>query len=96
MRTIFKYPLHTKDEQIVSMPRDAKILCIDEQGGFQLCLWAEVETSAEPCYRLISIHGTGHPMDDSTPTYVGTVLSGNGLVWHVYDHGESPAREENG
>ena len=83
MRTIWKYELKIKDEQVIDVPFNAIPLFVAEQDG-SLCLWAEVDTEKSKTSRFISIAGTGHPVNDLTRYYVGSALMKNGLVWHVY------------
>lgn len=88
MKRIFKYPLEIEDVQIVTMPRAAKLLTAQVQGGICV-LWALVETNNVFVSRKIRIFGTGHPADAaSAETYVATCQDGLGLVWHVFDGGE--------
>lgn len=86
MKSIFKYPIQVADLQKVTMPIDAKILCVQVQRGEQVCLWAEVDPNAKLQARTIEIFGTGHALDESSRVYIGTVqVAGGVLVWHVYE-----------
>lgn len=84
MKTIWKYPLtiHPSRNKLV-MPKGSKPLAVQWQEGVPV-LWAEVQTDDDPDQVVIvSIYGTGHAMDESTETYLGT-LQGGVFVWHVY------------
>lgn len=88
MRTIWKFALEMVDSQKISMPRDARILSAQIQGGTgTLCLWAEVIPGRAQRLRTIEIHGTGHDLaDDAELQFIGTVqLYEGGLVFHVFE-----------
>ncbi len=90
MTTIYKYPLHIVDRQVLSMPSGARILTAMLQGD-DVCLWAEVEPGGPwpPIERTIRIIGTGHSMPDtSTLRYINSVIHGR-FVWHVYEEANS-------
>ena len=90
MKTIYKYPLETTDNQTVEMPLDSKILCIQVQGD-KPCLWAMVNTEAERKEkRFIEIFGTGNEMHYDmgvSRNYIGTYQLNNGsFVGHVFEY----------
>jgi hypothetical protein len=86
LKTIYKYSIETTDEQIIEMPAGAKILTVQPQGAFSLCLWAEVDTEQPKEQRTLLTYGTGHPMRNTQQRYIGTYqLQGGGLVFHVYE-----------
>lgn len=89
MRAIWKFPLEIKDEQIVKMPLNSYILCVQEQPENGLCLWAIVDTSEKRIGCNICIYGTGHKLPDERieRDYIGTVQMKDGYVWHVFKHG---------
>lgn len=85
MKTIWKFPIETVDAQVVSMPEGARILSVASQNE-QPCIWVMVETENKPVERKFSTYGTGHPIRDDFPVYVGTyMLSDGALVLHVYE-----------
>lgn len=88
MKRIFKYQLQTTDEQTVSMPRGAAVICVDVQAGIP-CLWAMVDDAKPMDGRSIRTIGTGHPIHDAQRLdYLGTYqLHGGGLVFHVFERG---------
>ena len=87
MKTIWKFPLEVADEQIIEMPRGAKILSVRIQHEVP-CLWALVDTAQRiNVPRTIRIYGTGHNVsslpDDSE--HVGMLFLEDGyLVFHVF------------
>ena len=84
--TIYKYELEVTDEQIVLLPKEAKILCVQEQhGGPKLWALLNPEEPLEP--RLIRTCGTGHLIKDIKRLhYLGTYQLHNGtLVFHVFE-----------
>lgn len=86
MSVVWKFPLAPVTEQAVVMPAGAEILHVDEQDG-RVCLWALVDPDASLVEKLISIRGTGEPIDAEWkgPRHIGTVLTAGGqLVWHVF------------
>lgn len=82
MMKIFKYPLHTIDVQAVYMPRGARLLHADDQGGV-ICLWAEVDPDQPSVGREIAIVGTGYSPPPGGYKHLSTVLMGE-FVRHVY------------
>lgn len=84
-KRIFKYKIETKDRNIVRMPADSKILCVQLQNG-EPHLWAMVDPSRSHIDRAIAVYGTGNPMDTASGEYIGTYqLHGGALVFHVFD-----------
>lgn len=93
-KVIWKYQLEVMDEQYLSLPRGAEILCVQAQER-SICMWILLDQSAMYVNRRIKIRGTGHPANtESKAGYIGTVqmdvpYSRDGLVWHLFDGGES-------
>lgn len=89
MRTIYKYPLHTIEEQIIEMPLSARMLCVQVQYGMAH-LWVEVtiESPATPLrYRnqRIFVVGTSNPVPDNATQYIGSYQLHEGrFMGHVY------------
>ena len=69
----------------VSMPKGSVILSAADQGE-GICIWAEVDPSAEMVEEFFDIFGTGHGMsEDKGRKFIDTVfLYGGKLVFHVY------------
>lgn len=87
MITIHKYGLRIVDTQTLPLPRDHRILSVQEQRG-EVCVWALVDTDSPPVSVRFWIVGTGHPFPHELAyakedTYLGTVQAGP-LVWHVF------------
>ena len=84
MKTIWKFPIQTTDEQIVSMPIGAEILCVQVHNAFP-CLWALVNPINPQYFRIVRVVGTGHPCFElNMSDYVGTYQLPSGLVFHVF------------
>lgn len=84
MKIVYKYPLVIDDYQKVTIPINAKLLCIKEQNG-KLCLWALInkeETYTEQI--TIRCAGTGHPIKENVE-YIDSVMMMDGnLVFHFF------------
>jgi hypothetical protein len=74
------------DEQVIKMPKDAQILCVQTQFG-NACLWALVDDTQPMTERRIRVHGTGHEVRDvGFLHYIGTFqIHGGALVFHVFE-----------
>lgn len=90
-KRIWKYILQITDEQIIEVPSGAKLLHIDQQEG-RLCLWMIVDIESELTKFVVNIVGTGNPVPNELPPYIGTAQI-HTLVWHVFA-GEFRARLE--
>ena len=86
---VWKYPITITDEFDIELPKDAKILCVQMQGGVLPCIW--VQTSGVEIYetRHFSIIGTGNPFLAEGLIYIGTFQQYDGqLVWHLFERVE--------
>lgn len=89
MKTIWKFPLQTTDQQSLEMPESAEILSVQVQGETP-CLWALVDPQAIRLTRVFETFGTGHPVPVDAGhirrKFIGTyqLLSG-ALVFHVFE-----------
>ncbi|MFW6219716.1 MAG: DUF7352 domain-containing protein [bacterium] len=91
IRYIWKYELNLNKEQSIKVPRNSKILSVQNQLG-ALCLWLEfpkVSTDDDFYeYRNFMIFGTGHPIDFDDKNYdikyISTVQI-DSFVWHIYE-----------
>ena len=85
---IWKYTLEVTYLQQLKMPRNAKILSVQTQGGAPQ-LWALVDESAEKEPRHFATYGTGNSLPeraDGFGEFVGTYqLQGGALVFHVFE-----------
>jgi len=67
------------------MPEGAQILTIAEQNG-KTCLWALVDPEAPTCRRTFIMIGTGHQIEGSALTFLGSVqLLAGMLILHVFE-----------
>lgn len=88
--TVWKFQLRLGDQDIISMPKGARLLHVAMQ-HHSLCVWALVDPVAPLVRRGFRIAGTGHPIDgNDCKNHVSTVFDGP-FVWHVFDIGEEPA-----
>lgn len=85
IRAVWKYPLAVEEVQQLDMPRGARALAVQIQGG-EPCLWALVYPAAPTETRTVRVTGTGHTnIGIFADDYVGTFqLLGGGLVFHVF------------
>lgn len=93
MKMIYKYPLgmeiHHNAVYEIEMPKAAKILSVQEQGGFPM-IWAIVNPKKEKRKYTFHVFGTGFEMPDYDKKhyeYIGTVQQKGmtTLVWHVFE-----------
>jgi len=82
MRTIYKYTLDFSENNIIAMPKGARLIYFDIQDCVP-CVWADVTTTNPVLPRTLAIHGTGHPIDPLS-CHIGSVKDGH-FVWHLYD-----------
>ena len=82
MMSIWKFPLKVCDHQVVSMPKGATILSVQEQGGVPT-IWALCNIDAPREDRMFITRGTGFEFDDDS-RWIGTVKLGP-FVWHVFE-----------
>jgi hypothetical protein len=87
---VWKFRLPLTGYAVVSMPRHAQILHVEDQPGIGPCVWATVREDEPIVNRSFRIVGTGHPFDASEAvTPVGSIMLHAGkLVFHVFDLGE--------
>jgi hypothetical protein len=85
VKTIWKYELELIDTiQILMIPKKSKVLHVGLQNR-KPCLWVEVDRSADVVSRFFKVYGTGHPIELSNLSYLGTAIDEPlNLVWHVY------------
>ena len=87
MAKVYKYRLSILDEQVVNMPKGAKVLSVQSQNGAP-CIWAAVNPDETECERRkFRMAGTGHPIDDSLVNdYIGSFMLYDGaLVFHLFE-----------
>jgi hypothetical protein len=69
----------------VKMPDGAYIMHVGVQKNDKIVMWAEVDPSAEVTERKFRVYATGEPHTYDDADYVGTVQTGAGYVWHIYE-----------
>ena len=87
MQAIWKQVLDVTDSQIIELPLDSKVLCVQTQNN-KPCIWfINYNTSnTVTVQRKFKIYGTGHTHDWIGGTYIGTFqLSEGTLVFHVFE-----------
>lgn len=86
-REVWKYPFKTTSPITVEVPYAAKIVHVGvdpADDGFLPCVWIERQTQRPAKMQwVLSFVGTGMEIDDDR-VHVGSVVTPNGLVWHVY------------
>jgi hypothetical protein len=84
---IYKYPLKLERFQLLPMPMNVRMLCIQMQRGVPT-LWAQCEVDESVMYRKIRCYPTGVNDGPIVGQYIGTVQQLDGdLIWHYYDEG---------
>lgn len=84
-RRVFKYELAT--DTVLELPQGAKPLCVAEQDRtYQVWFEIPIVNDSVPLVRHhLSIYPTGFlAVQDPELSYLGTIFSVTGLVWHVY------------
>lgn len=82
MLTICEYTL---DQQEISMPKGARILCVQEQKGTPK-LWVAADLTKDSVVRTFVVIQTGREFPAGLSTYIGTFQSVDGnLVYHVVE-----------
>jgi hypothetical protein len=83
VKTIYKYILQIKDEQVLQLPQDCVILSLQVQNA-KVCLWVLLDNGAPTVPFTFYLRGTGHDCDDIHPNgYIGTCQFGS-LVFHLF------------
>lgn len=87
MQSVYKYTIPMEDYFSLDLPKEAKILTVQEQHG-KPQLWALVKQDEPNKKRSFRLVGTGHPIEESPETlnYIGTFqLAGGGFIGHVFE-----------
>ena len=86
MTTIWKWKLEVTDKQILKLPTDAKMLCVQTQYD-EPQIWALCDDKLDTKEnRIITMHGTGNPIPANPGEYIGTFQIKNGLLcFHVFE-----------
>jgi len=102
MKKIFKYQFSTTSSLGISMPRFAKILCVQVQNNVA-CIWAMVDPEQPTEMKHFEVFGTGHEIPDipdafpeiPARVYVGTYQEAGGkLVWHLFEKNYTENEDE--
>lgn len=87
MKTIYKYKLDITEKQVISLPRNCKILKINTQNDIPH-LWALVDPTADEVNVTIYTYSTGDIVPDNwNLIYLGTydiTLDNYNLVFHTF------------
>lgn len=87
-RRVFKYPLDVSRTRIMGARSPVPLFVgIDPASPDSRLptVWVEV-TPADPdvCEMAMTFVGTGHLLPTDPHSYVGSCITSDGLVWHVY------------
>lgn len=87
MRTIYKYPLDTVANAILTY-EGARWLHVGNQNE-HITVWAEVDTDQPRTTVLLWVVGTGQPIPDRAAEPIGTaIMAGGSLVFHIFTDAE--------
>lgn len=95
MLTIWKESIPITDSFGIALPKDAKTLSVQPQGG-QVCIWFLCDPQNVKLLRQFRIFGTGHPIEELEGfRFVGTFQLPVGLVFHLFERDwPHPSRRE--
>lgn len=83
---IYKYPITKVGTSVIDAPADGRIISAGIDGAGQICVWVSFPTSGvADCRKQIFLIGTGMSFDDEDKEFIGTVVTEEGLVWHLYE-----------
>ena len=84
MKKIYKYQLEPEENQILSLPEDAKFIYTGMQKE-KITIWVVIESMNRLRDYDIKIIGTGWNIPDyDSLRYIGTVQMITGFVWHIF------------
>ena len=83
---IYKYEIPIKPSVELELPEGFNPLCVQMQEE-RVILWAIVSPDAPTSSRVFRVYGTGFNLQLAGSTYLGTVQTEGGLVWHVFMEG---------
>jgi hypothetical protein len=81
-QTIWKFPLHLAETNVLDVPLGAEVLHVGDQMG-TVTIWAKVDPTAEKRALKIIIAGTGHVVPPDAQIFLGTVQQPP-YVWHLF------------
>ena len=97
MKRVFKYPVGFGSIVSLYLPKDAKILKINQLNNSlieknALYIWTMIDDN-EPIFeeRTFHIYGTGHPIEnDLKLEYIDTLFTkDDSLIWHIFENKKS-------
>jgi len=81
---IFKYEIKVKELQQIEIAGFRKVLKVAEQNE-NLFIWCVVNDNDKQIdIKTVCVFGTGQELPVYKPNYFDTVITNNGLVWHIY------------
>lgn len=88
--TIYKYSLAVRNgRQYLELPEGAKVLGSGfKHGDPSLYIWAMVDPDKPLTARYFRLYWTGSYLgcaDESLLSYIDTLQTGDGLVWHLFE-----------
>ena len=83
MHTIWKFPIKVTDRQGINVPNDAYPVHVGLDPVGNLCIWLRVDPDRIKRKMIVRLFGTGHPIDDTTLVFVGSVKQAN-FMWHIF------------
>ena len=83
MKTIYKQTLELKGTQIIHLPKNTRILSLQNQNN-KPTIWFYLDTEEKEMdeYRIF-MFGTGWPISENLTNYLGTVQI-DIFVWHFF------------
>ena len=82
---VHKYKVKFEDYQTIEMPTYSQILSFHEQDG-NLYIWVLADPRLKPETRRFRLAGTGHSIECSTLSFIGTAhLPVSGQVFHLFE-----------
>ena len=86
-KVVYKYVIDGLGKIELAIPKDAKPVHFGVDGNGNFCLWAEVADRSIPNHLWnVGLYGTGHPFEDDGATHLGSVVTREGFVFHLYRH----------
>lgn len=85
---VLRYPLDITDHQQVVIREPAQIISVAQSRDHpnsHIDLWAVGGDNYRDKQVDIYIVGTGHPMPEAQVIFLGTVVTPNELVWHIWE-----------
>lgn len=86
MRVIYKYPFDLAKEFELLLPKDWVFRHLGYDISGTPCIWAEVKQYDEKEIQKFRVVGTGQevPKEDEGWFHLGTIITVEYLVWHIF------------